>query len=226
MAQIILDFGSGGTCKNYILTVRRMIDELKAVDTGKHTITIKWQLFKDAPPNIPLQLDVFDYAYNYANENGYQTTASVFDMDSLRFLLTYDIPFVKIANRPDLYWLAGEVPRKIPVYVSFGNKFDFIDNDCPLHTKVGKSVVERICCISSYPATIEQYESEYNYPGVFVDAPVLSHLWRGISDHTTDFTLYHKYKPEIYECHYKLDDSAGPDAGEFSRTAAQLSEIL
>ena len=223
--MIILDMGSGNTCKNDVLYVERMIDELAAVDTGKHEIVIKWQLFTECPPNEVLWLAVFDYAYEYAKKKGYQTTASVFDLDSLQFLLKYDIPFVKIANRPDLYWLAGEVPRKIPIYCSFG-KFDFIENDCALHTKVGKSIIERLCCISAYPATIEQYESEFNYPGYFVDAPVLSHLWRGVSDHTTDFTLYHKYKPVIYECHYKLNDSTGPDAGLFARTPEQLKEIL
>ena len=47
-----------------------------------------------------------------------------------------------------------------------------------------------------------------------------------ISDHTTDFQLYNKYKPKIYECHYKLEDSTGLDAGEFARTPEQLAEIL
>ena len=208
--MIILDFSGGNICKNYIITVRRMIDELAAVDTRKHEVIIKFQLFKDAPPNIPLQLDVFDYAYNYAKEKGYQTTASVFDMDSLQFLLTYDIPFVKIANRPDLYWLAGEVPRKIPVYVSVGHwdSFDYHDGeynwDCSL-----------LACVSKYPATIEDYEIVFE-----------SYWFDAISDHTTDFTLYHKYKPDIYEVHYKLNDSTGPDAGLFARTPEQLGEVL
>ena len=207
--MIILDFGSGGTSKNDVTIVKRMIDELAAVDTGKHTIVIKWQLFTDCPPNEPLRRDVFDYAYGYAKEKGYQTTASVFDMDSLQFLLTYDIPFVKIANRPDLYWLAGEVPRKIPVYVSISAPCGVtIDDEHSLNS------VE-LCCVSKYPATVEEYE-------VFG----LWYLQDGISDHTTDFTLYHKYKPVIYECHYKLPDSTGPDAGPFSRTPSQLAEIL
>ena len=207
--MIILDFGSGGTSKNDVTIVKRMIDELAAVDTGKHTIVIKWQLFTDCPPNEPLRRDVFDYAYGYAKEKGYQTTASVFDMDSLQFLLTYDIPFVKLANRPDLYWLAGEVPRKIPVYVSISAPCGVtIDDEHSLNS------VE-LCCVSKYPATVEEYE-------VFG----LWYLQDGISDHTTDFTLYHKYKPVIYECHYKLPDSTGPDAGPFSRTPSQLAEIL
>ena len=206
--MIILDFGSGGTAKNDATIVKRMIDELAAVDTGKHTIVIKWQLFTDCPPNIPLQLDVFDYAYNYAKVKGYQTTASVFDMDSLQFLLTYDIPFVKLANRPDLYWLAGEVPENIPVYYSVGDRFAEQD--------LGEGQDELLYCVSKYPATVSDYEDTFPAGG----------LCYAISDHTTDFTLYHKYKPVIYECHYKLNDSTGPDAGLFARTPEQLKDVL
>ena len=214
--MIILDFGSGNTCKNYIITVRRMIDELVAVDTGKHEVIIKFQLFKDAPPNMPLQLDVFDYAYGYAKEKGYKTTASVFDMDSLQFLLTYDIPFVKLANRPDLYWLAEEVPRRIPVYISYSD-LNYIDwnfyryNNFPL------------LCVSEYPTTMEKYVETFS--GDY-NMQYLMGYGCGISDHTTDFTLYHKYKPSIYECHYKLNDSTGPDAGDFARTPEALREVL
>ncbi len=43
MSQIILDFGSGNTCHNDWTYAKRMIDELKAVDTGKHEIIIKWR---------------------------------------------------------------------------------------------------------------------------------------------------------------------------------------
>ncbi|MFA5715059.1 MAG: hypothetical protein WC998_04935, partial [Candidatus Paceibacterota bacterium] len=105
MSQIILDFGSGNTHKNNWDYLKRMIDELKAVDTGKHEIIIKHQLFKAAGDNLPLDPWVFDAAYDYAKKLGYKTTSSVFDLESLKFLLNYDIPFVKIANRRDLDWL-------------------------------------------------------------------------------------------------------------------------
>jgi hypothetical protein len=211
MAQIILDFGSGATCGNEHKYVEHMIDELRRVDTGRHEVIIKWQLFKDAPPNTPLGTGIFEHAYNYAAYGvgrKYQTTASVFDADSLQFLLTYDIPFVKIANRPDLYWLAGEVPRKIPIYISVGNM-----DVCPDWADA------ELLCVSSYPATVNDYEKSMHGDGWHV-------VTTSLSDHTTDFTLYHKYKPEIYEVHYKLPDSTGPDAGEFARTPKQLSEIL
>ena len=191
--MIILDAGSGNTCKNDLDYVEKMIYELVKVDTGKHEICIKWQLFKDAPPNTPLDIRVFEFAYNYAETYGYQTTASVFDEKSLEYLMLYDVPFVKIANRPDLYHLAGVVAGfGVPALVSGRDMF----------------------CVSEYPATVEQYEKLGLYEGC------------KISDHTTDFTLYHKYKPSVYEIHYKLADSTGLDSGEFARQATQLKEIL
>jgi sialic acid synthase SpsE len=188
-----------------------MIDELKAIDTGNHEVIIKWQLFEHAPPNERLMWATFDYAYNYALDKGYRTTASVFDMPSLQHLLQFDIPFVKIANRPDLYWLAGEVPRKIPVYVSLGDTYI---------KPQGANIM--LFCVSKYPATIADYDNKF-----MMDEIDLSYAWDwGISDHTTDFTLFNKYQPKIYEVHYKLSDSTGPDAGEFARTPKQLEGIL
>ena len=206
--MIILDFGSGNTCKNSKRYITQMINKLVEVDSRKHEVVIKFQLFKDVPPNIPLRHDVFRFAYEYAKEKGYKTTASVFDMDSLQFLLTFDIPFVKLANRPDLYWLAGEVPENIPVYYSVGDRFAEQD--------LGEGQDELLYCVSKYPATVSDYEDTFPAGG----------LCYAISDHTTDFTLYHKYKPVIYEVHYKLTDSTGLDAGLFARTPEQLSEIL
>ena len=218
--MIILDFGSATTCKNDIDYVKKMIDELKAVDTNKHEIVIKWQLFTEilykGTPVPPLNRDVFNYAYHYARKLGYKTTASVFDKDSLDYLLTYDIPFVKLANRPELYWLAGEVPRKVPVYMSTGYlekvKHNLFDEILTQYSDI------TMVCISKYPATIDDYEKEYVFYG--------GHALINISDHTTDFTLYHKYKPDIYEVHYRLTDSTGPDSGEFARTPEQLAEVL
>jgi sialic acid synthase SpsE len=206
--MIILDFGSGNTCKNDIKYIERMIDELKAVDTGKHEIVIKWQLFQEVGENIPLKTYQFHHAYKYAALCGYKTTASVFDKFSLDFLLDYKVPFVKIANRPDLYWLAGEVPRKVDLYVSTdGYQYpNYAD--------------ELLYCVSKYPATIDDYKNKS------VLEEITEYHAFGISDHTTDFQLYNKYKPSIYECHYKLEDSTGLDAGNFARTPAQLAEIL
>ena len=208
--MIILDFGSGETCKNDIAYIKRMIDELVEVDSGKHEVIIKWQLF--APETVPylqpLSLLMFDEAYRYAQALGYQTTASVFDTWALSKLLQYDVPFVKLACRAWVYPLLGissMMEHKAVVSVP--------------DMATGKMLKQQwdadvLCCVPKYPAQQEDYEV------VFDDLPC------GISDHTDDWGLFDDYEPDIYECHYKLEDSTGPDAASYSRTPEMLAVIL
>jgi len=213
MSQIILDAGSGNTCRNDWPYAKRMIDELKAVDTGKHEVIIKWQLFKQAGKNIPLTREIFRQAYDYAASLGYQTTSSVFDKESLDFLLQFKIPFVKIANRRELDWLIGEIPRKISVYVSYGS---YEEIECLKRYPNNKYLL----CVSEYPSTLEKYEEKFKINYLSFGEEL------GISDHTTNFGLWHRYQPQIIEWHYKLSDSTGLDAGPFARTPEQLREVL
>ena len=217
MSKIILDFGSGNTCQNDKAIVKRMIDELRDIDTGKNEVIIKWQLFEEAEGNIPLNHSMFGYAYGYAKKLGYKTTSSVFDKPSLDFLLKYDIPFVKIANRRDLDWLVGEVPRKLPVYISYKDSDELSDLVEKIKTSYGDD--KFLQCVSKYPATIEEYEKHGEWVG-------LLYRYKAISDHTIGLDLLKKYQPQIWEKHYKLNDSTGLDAGPFAITPEELSEIL
>lgn len=203
MSKIILDFCSGNTCKNNWEYAKRMIDELKAVDTGKHEVILKWQLFLRVGENIPLRQEIFYKAYNYANNLGYKTTASVFDKESLNFLLEFPVPFIKIANNRKLDWIIGEIPRRIPVYKSVSNYEERTSAD------------KYLCCVSEYPSRMSDYED-------FDDVSLI----KGISDHTVNFNLFKKYIPDIVEWHYKLSDSTGLDAGPFARTPEELQEVL
>jgi len=78
-------------------------------------------------------------------------------------------------------------------------------------------------CVSKYPATLAEYDEILwdEDTGKRITIP-----YSAVSDHTTDFELWHKYKPKIIEFHYKLSDSTGLDAGDFARTPEQLREIL
>ena len=205
MSQIILDFSANTFCNSFEYA-KQMMDEIKVIDTGKHQIIFKTQLFKSAPPNIPLDWSVFDSIYHYGKHLGYQVTSSVFDKESLDFLLQYEVPMIKIANNRNLYWLIKEVPRKIPVYVSI--------KDCATYWK-DESIIP-LCCVSNYPSNINEYEKVF----------VKHELNCGISDHTTDFQLWNKYQPNIIEWHFKLPNSQGLDSGPFSRTPQQLAEVL
>ena len=125
--EIILDMGSGNTSKNDKGIIKEMIDQLNNYDTRQHNVIIKWQLFQEAGENIPLNKNLFVFAIRYAQDKGYKTTASVFDEESLNFLLGFkdEIPFIKIANHEIYYYLIGLIPRKIKIYAValFSNQF-------------------------------------------------------------------------------------------------------
>jgi sialic acid synthase SpsE len=187
MSQIILDMGSGNTCKNDKSTIRRMIHAVSEVDTGKHEVILKWQLFKSAPPNVPLTHEAFEFAYEVAGRLCYKTTSSVFDIESLRFLARFDVQFIKIANRPDLYALAQYT--KLPVYVSTAES--------------GYAVLgaRMMACVSKYPATIEEYEVAFTREDLDC-----------VSDHTCGWDLYKKYNPSIIEKHFvHIREAVTPD---------------
>lgn len=226
MSTVILDLSSGNTCCNDKTIVKQMINAIKAIDTGKHEIILKAQLSLPDGINLPLDHDVFDYMYRYGNEQGYKVTSSVADLESLKFLLQYDVPFVKLPNDRKLDWLIDYISRGMLIYKSVekANVYDSFRKIVSLY------------CISKYPATLEDYELLFK--------PDYGILWGdkhhcesdikrrligrniGISDHTIGLELYKKYQPAIWEKHFKLPDSTGPDAGEFAITPDELREIL
>jgi sialic acid synthase SpsE len=208
MSTIILDI-SANTTRNDNAYATKMIDAIKAIDTGKHKIIFKTQLFESAGDNAVMSFDHFDHIYNTCKDNGYECTSSVFDVQSLEFLLNYKIPFVKIACRPDLYWLIGEVPRKVPVYFSIPEYTDdlkyFIEGD------------RVMACVSKYPADVNEYSELFSRTS----------LWDAVSDHTKDLELFNYYHPDFIEMHYCLEDSTGLDAESgVCKTPSMLKEIL
>ena len=209
--MVIIDCGSGETCQNDKAIVKEMIDQLINVDTSEHKIIFKWQLFTEVPAGcIPLAPDVFEYAYQYAKEKGYKTTASVFDKESLNRLLWYKVPFIKIACREYLYHFIDDIPAHISVMVSIKTvtkKYSIIENN--------KWRIIKLHCIPEYPANPTLYETGFGH-----------NLSYSISDHTDDFYLFKKYQPLFYEKHYKLENSTGLDSGSFAKTPEEFKEIL
>lgn len=210
MSIIILDLGSGNTCKNNNEYIKMMIDKIKKNDTGKHEIILKFQLFtrESGGANLPLTEECFDYGFKYGISQGYEVTSSVFDMHSLDFLLnrySEKIPFVKIANRRDLDWLMAYIPSNVKIVVSK-------TNDLFLPGIVNE--IDQMWCISKYPAKYEDYKK----------LPI--EIGDNISDHTEDFRLFREFSPNMVEWHFKLENSTGLDAGNFARTPDQLKEIL
>lgn len=201
--EIILDFGSGNTCQNDWLYAGRMIKALASVDNHAHKIVIKWQLFENEGKNLALDHAVFKKALFLAGVLGYQTTASVFDSESLAYLLGFPIPFVKLANRRDLDYLVGQVPRGIPVYRSISDPSESLGNCVPL------------LCVSKYPAEIGDY---MRFSGLRI----------GLSDHTVGTDLVKTFRPDIWEKHFVLEHApaSNPDGGFFAITPGELKELL
>jgi len=225
--QLILDIGSGRSLPD-VDTAIKLIDEVIKRDTGKHEVIFKAQLFESAPPNVPLSHIVFRAAFVKAEVNGYHLTSSVFDKESLRVLLKYDydswpLPFIKIACRPDLYWLIGEIPRKIPVYCSTTpnvifkclqeeEKFPWDDNE-----------ITYLTCVRKYPASLSDYMNAREI--VDVDGALYS---KYVSDHTQGWEMFSAMEDkEIWEKHVCLEhNDTNPDAGAFAVTPEELEEIL
>lgn len=217
--QIILDISGGNTHKNDWAYAKRMIDEVAAVDNHKHEIILKPQLFVKAGDNIPLKAIIFDKMFHYSKKLGYKMTASVFDEISLAFLLLYEPCFIKIANRRDLDWLIGEIPRKIPVYKSVSPEEYWGGGigDAGLRWAFEHTI--HLLCVSKYPATATDY---------LKDKPAsLSNLKPyGLSDHTIGIDFVKEQEPQAYECHFALEDSTGLDAGPWAKRPKELKEVL
>lgn len=129
-------------------------------------------------------------------------TSSVFDKESLEFLLGFDIPFVKIACLPALYPLIGEVPRKINVHASV--TADWIE--FPPHENI-----TWFTCVRKYPADISDYITRSIY----------------VSDHTVGWYLFRDWNPEKIEKHLcPAHEPDNPDSGPFAVTPEELREVI
>jgi len=206
--QFIADIGSGNTLTDADTAIK-LIDEVIKRDTGKHEVIFKTQLFREAPPNKPLLQYVFAGAWSHAKSNGYHLTSSVFDQWSLDFLLEWDtkawpLPFIKIACRPDLYWLIGEIPRRIPVYCSTSGNILNYD-------------VDTMYCVREYPANVHSYDYAWELGCAF------------ISDHTEGLGMFKEHYTDTmaWEKHVCLEHTPdNPDAGAFAVLPEELEEIL
>ncbi|MFA5376811.1 MAG: N-acetylneuraminate synthase family protein [Dehalococcoidia bacterium] len=207
MSIVILDMGSGNTCRNDVDYAKRMIDEVIKIDGKKCPIIFKWQLEVDPkPPNKPLDKDVFKAAYEYASGKGYPTTSSVFDELSLQYLLNFPVPFIKLACNPDKYCLSKYVPRGVLIVASHDK-----------YAEVAAGAVQWLACIPQYPATLAEYEMAFTG----------KELASGVSDHTPGLDLWNKYKPQVWEKHFVLERSDNnPDSGVFALTPDQLKEVI
>lgn len=202
MGTFIVELGSGNTCRNNVDRLKRMIQRVMDMDTGRYHLLFKVQLFDKVGGNVPLSRRVFDVAYFYAMERGYSLSASVFSAEWLDYLLEYDPEWVKIACLPELHKLISAVPSAVGVFASFPTT----PGPLPFN-------VTPLACVREYPATVKQYERAFKP----------SDLRIGISDHTVGWELIDKYEPEVFEKHVvDVREDGNPDAGPFAVTIDEL----
>lgn len=106
---------------------------------------------------IEFEKKEFDYIKNYCDQKPIDWTASVWDIDSLNFLLQYDIPFIKIPSahltNDDL--LIESAKTGIPIIASTGmSTLEEVDTAVNILDKYAKSYAI-MHTNSSYPSKIE-----------------------------------------------------------------------
>ena len=209
MRKIVLDIGSGASLPD-VSTARSVVETVARANTGKHQVVLKPQLFQNIPPNKPLRPRLAEEIATLCLGNSLGYAVSVFDRVSLDWALEmHDVSpldHIKIACRPDLYWLAGEIPRKIPVHMSFDCRTQTsLDLPCKVDVALG--------CVPEYPASIDDYSST---------------LFR-YSDHTVGLDIWKLNEPSVWEKHFVMqaDDPSNPDSvGGFALTPADLKDVL
>lgn len=211
MSEIILDI-SPNTHKNQIRYIKQMIDAIVEIDTKKHTVIFKHQLFMKSAINVVLDRVVFAKAHSYAESKGYKTTASVFDLPSLDYLMQFKVPFIKIACNKKYHWLFDEIPRKYRIYQSGNELLHYF------HVPIEEGNWRYLYCVPEYPAPKEKYKE-------LLDKDAYCN---NISDHTVGLDLWHEYHPKIFEKHYVLHKNKpdNPDSGDFAVTPDELRSIL
>jgi N-acetylneuraminate synthase len=99
----------------------------------------------------------YDYIDKYCKEKPIDWTASVWDLDSLEFIVNYDIPFIKIPSAllTNNELLIASTKSQKPIILSTGmSTLEEIDNAVNILEKYSKSYVI-MHCNSSYPAKAE-----------------------------------------------------------------------
>lgn len=176
-----------------------------AVNAGADAI--KFQLFKDIKPNIPLNYDWIPILKKTADECGIELFASVWDMEGLEILRDSGCKSIKFAHSQRNSDLIGFALQHFEhVYVSM----DYMDY--PIENAVN------LFCIPKYPVY-----SELNFDCIF-------DRFHGFSDHTLGYAQTVKavrHGARYIEKHFRLDntDMRIPDA-RFALTTKQVKEMI
>ena len=102
--------------------------------------------------------DEYNLIDSYCREKPLSWTASVWDLDSLEFILNYDVPFLKIpsAHITNMELLIETAKSKIPMIISTGmSTWEIVDSAVEILEKENTQYAI-LHCNSTYPAPINE----------------------------------------------------------------------
>lgn len=182
-------------------------------------VTLKVQLFPNIPfftdsGNVHLPLKTFEKAYEFSKSIGTPFTASVFGEDELKFLMDFNLPFIKFAysQRKQFSWMEQACNKGHDIMVSTNLM------ELPKLHELFPDNLLGLFCIPEYPVTYEvNFERMFEY-------------FDGFSDHTLGISHINKARiagAKIIEKHVTLnhDDIRCPDH-LFAVTFNDLSRAL
>ena len=179
-----------------------------SVDCGADAI--KFQLFKNKPPNIELPYEWFPELVSYGYDLGIEVFASAFDTEAV-VLITQNCSSIKFAYsvNPDKYWSASLCDHFKKIYISGDIMTDF---------PVGDNVI-KLMCIPEYPV-----KYTVNFEGIFP-------RFEGWSSHCLG--VYQDFKAvlagaTVVEKHIRLesDECLQVPDGRFALRPKELSDLV
>jgi sialic acid synthase SpsE len=171
---------------------------------------VKFQLFTDKPPNIPIEYRSFYDLMEYGNKVGIEVFASVFDLDAISAAAKLGSKSIKLAysERNNTVLIDSiQVLNFTNFYVSGDLMTTFPDNAI------------RLYCIPQYPVPFD----------VDFDDLFTSGKFAGFSDHTMGISQSKSaidWGAQIIEKHYQIADRKGdtPD-GRFAIVPKQVEKL-
>lgn len=167
----------------------------------------------------------YDEIDRYCKELDIKWTASVWDIDSLKFILQYDVPFIKIASATitNIPLLKAIKEINIPIVMSTGmSTLDEIDKAI---TILDKKDLTLLLCNSSYPA----YENELDLNALYTLKKLYPNYSIGYSGHEKGIfpsIIAKAMGAEIIERHITLDKNMWGSDQNSSLNPQELKKLI
>jgi N-acetylneuraminate synthase len=174
---------------------------------------------------IEFEKEQYDEIERYCKEKNIKWTASVWDVNSLNFLLQYDVPFIKIpsAALTDVDLIKKAIESKKPIVLSVGmSTMDEIEKSVSLFDK--DYPLTLLYCKSIYPT----YDDDINLNGITTLKEKFN-FEVGYSGHETDTMptiMAVVLGAKMIERHITTDRNLWGSDQKFSLTESDFNEMV